>query len=571
VGVTSAAGACFGRNYFTRYSAPEAEEDDLADERAEVLAEAAALKNLAADYMHPEAGVTTADGSAFGRNWFTCPSATEAEGAEEADERALVLAEAAALKQSAVDYLCPEVGVASAAGACFGRNYFTRYSAPNAEEDDLADERAEVLAEAAALKNLAADYMHPEAGVTTADGSAFGRNWFNRPSAAEAESDEDADERALVLAEAAALKQSAVDYLCPEVGITSAAGACFSRNYFTRYSAPETEEDDFADERAEVLAESAALKNLAADYMHPEAGVTTADGSAFGRNWFNRPSAAEAEIDEEADERALVLAEAAALKQSAVAYLRPEVGVASAAGACFGRNYFSRYSAPEAEEDDLADERAKVLAEAAALKNLAVDCMHPEAGVATADGSAFGRNWFNRPSANEAEGAEEADERAQVLAEAAALKQSAVAYLCPEVGVASAAGACFGRNYFNRYSAPKTEEDDIVNERAKILADAAALKNLATGYMHPEAAVTAADGSVFGRNFFNRYSAPEVEKTGSPEESQDMAAARKLAAAVKGAKLLPESTKFNSSDQKVGEPKKSASSVNLFGLSEGVF
>merc|ERR1719396_301788 len=168
--------------------------------------------------MHPEAGVITADGSAFGRNWFSRPSATEAEGAEEADERAQVLAEAAALKQSAVDYLCPEVGVASAAGACFGRNYFTRYSAPEAEEDDLADERAEVLAEAAALKNLAADYMHPEAGVATADGSAFGRNWFSRPSATEEEGAEDADERAQVLAEAAALKQSAADYLHPEVG-----------------------------------------------------------------------------------------------------------------------------------------------------------------------------------------------------------------------------------------------------------------------------------------------------------------------------------------------------------------
>merc|ERR1719396_291190 len=152
--------------------------------------------------MHPEAGVITADGSAFGRNWFSRPSATEAEGAEEADERAQVLAEAAALKQSAADYLHPEVGVTSAAGACFGRNYFTRYSAPETEEDDFSDddERAEVLAEAAALKNLAADYMHPEAGVATADGSAFGRNWFSRPSAIEEEGAEEADERAQVLA-----------------------------------------------------------------------------------------------------------------------------------------------------------------------------------------------------------------------------------------------------------------------------------------------------------------------------------------------------------------------------------
>ena len=76
-----------------------------------------------------------------------------------------------------------------------------------------------------------------------------------------------------MLAEAAAPKKTAVDFMHPEVGVTSADGACFGRNYFNCYSAPETEEDEFADERAEILAEAAALKKLAADYMHPEIGV----------------------------------------------------------------------------------------------------------------------------------------------------------------------------------------------------------------------------------------------------------------------------------------------------------
>merc|ERR1719203_2195116 len=178
--------------------------------------------------------------------------------------------------------------------------------------------------------------MHPEVGVTATDATSFGRNYFNRASAPEVEDKEEAAERALVLAEAAALKKSVVDYMHPEVGVTSAAGECFGRNYFNRASAAETEDDEFADERAEILEEMAALKKSAVDYMHPEVGVTATDATLFGRNYFNRASAPEMEDKEEAAERALVLAEAAALKKSAVDYMHPEVGVTSAAGECFG-------------------------------------------------------------------------------------------------------------------------------------------------------------------------------------------------------------------------------------------
>merc|ERR1711935_189669 len=89
-------------------------------------------------------------------------------------------------------------------------------------------------------------------------------------------------------------------------------------------------------------AEAVALKKLAVDYMHPEVGVTAMDATLFGRNYFSRPSAPESESTEEADERALVLAEALALKTLAEDYMRPEIGVTTAAGV--GRNYFNRYS-----------------------------------------------------------------------------------------------------------------------------------------------------------------------------------------------------------------------------------
>merc|ERR1719491_2459868 len=211
------------------------------------------------------------------------------------------------------------------------------------------------MEEAAALKKLAADYMHPEVGVITTCATLFGRNYFSRSSAVEIEDAEDevpyveienarvwlADERARVFAEAASLKKSAVAYMHPEVGVSASDTTLFGRNYFNRASAPETEENEFADERAAIMEEAAALKKLAADYMHPEIGVTTTCATLFGRNYFSRSSAVEIEDAEDevpyveienacvwlADERARVLEEAASLKKSAVAYMHPGVGV----------------------------------------------------------------------------------------------------------------------------------------------------------------------------------------------------------------------------------------------------
>eukprot|EP00569_Conticribra_weissflogii_P008792 CAMPEP_0171358514 /NCGR_PEP_ID=MMETSP0879-20121228/14_1 /TAXON_ID=67004 /ORGANISM="Thalassiosira weissflogii, Strain CCMP1336" /LENGTH=149 /DNA_ID=CAMNT_0011864583 /DNA_START=1 /DNA_END=446 /DNA_ORIENTATION=- len=146
-----------------------------------------------------------------------------------------------------------------------------------------------------------------------------------------------------------------------------------------------------AEEKAKILAEAAALKKSAAAYMHPEVGVKTTDPALFGRNYFNRYSAPETE-----DERAEILAEAAALKKSAVAYMHPEVGVCSEDATLFGRNYFERASAPDVESMEEAEEKAKILAEAAALKHLARDYMYREVGVKTTDPTLFGRNYFNR-------------------------------------------------------------------------------------------------------------------------------------------------------------------------------
>jgi len=560
----------------------DAELDEGLAERLRILADARALKVHAVAFLHPEKKnfnkyflLEGTDPAVFGRNYFGRYSAPETEDRELADERAHVLAEAAALKKSAVDFLHPEVGVASTDGACFGRNYFGRYSAPETEDDEFADERAEIMEEATALKKSAVDYLHPEIGVKVTDGTCFGRNYFGRYSAPETENSELASESANVLAEAAALKKSAVAFLHPEVGVTASDGACFGRNYFGRFSAPETEDDEFADERAEIMEDAAALKNLAAEYLHPEIGVKVSDGTLFGRNYFGRNSAPETEDIELANDRALVLAEAAALKM-AVDCLHPEVGVTSTDGACFGRNYFGRYSAPETEDDEFADERAVIMKEAAALKKYAVDYLHPEIGVKVTDGTCFGRNYFGRYSAPETEDSELANERANVLAEAAALKKSAVDFLHPEIGVKVSDGTLFCRNYFGRYSALEIEDKELADERALVLAEAAALKKMAVDYFHPEVGVTFTDGACFGRNYFGRYSAPETEDDEFEEERaeimEEAAALKKLAAAVKGANLPSiKSAKLSSLDNNVSVTKRSASSVNLFGLSEEVF
>merc|ERR1739838_974544 len=92
----------------------------------------------------------------------------------------------------------------------------------------------------------------------------------------------------------------------------------FGRNYFSRSSAPEQEDDEDAEECAASLADAIALKKLAVDYAHPEDPVVTSDPSVFGRNYFCRPSASQ----------------------------HLEKPVKSSDPAAFGRNYFCRPLAP---------------------------------------------------------------------------------------------------------------------------------------------------------------------------------------------------------------------------------
>merc|ERR1719396_129072 len=183
------------------------------------------------------------------------------------------------------------------------------------------------------------------------------------------------------------------------------------------------------------------------------------DSTSFGRNYFNRLDAPEIISNEEAKERAQILADVALLKKDAVAYSHPEAPI-EVDSTAFGRNYFNKDN-----EDD--EERAQILAEASMFKKLASNYFHPEAKVNDTANNAFGRNYFNRPDAPAVISIEEAEERAQILADAALLKKETISYAHPEAPI-EVDSTAFGRNYFSATS----DKDEDEEERAQILADA---------------------------------------------------------------------------------------------------
>ena len=229
----------------------------------------------------------TTDPFATGRNYFSRFSADEHEDEDTADNRAEILDEMVELKRLAQDYLCPERPVDIDPSFC-GRNYFSRISAEEYDDMVTSLEREQILQDMKDLKKLAVDYLHPELPVKTSDPCATGRNYFARPSAALYEEEEEALERERILADASALKKLAVDYLHPEVPVMTTDPFATGRNYFSRASAISGEE---ASEWERVLDDMTALKKHAVDYLHPELPVTTEDATAMGRNYFDRASA----------------------------------------------------------------------------------------------------------------------------------------------------------------------------------------------------------------------------------------------------------------------------------------
>jgi hypothetical protein len=314
--------------------------------------------------------------------------------------------------------------------------------------DEEWNERLQILRDARNLAKVADFFLNPHKSVVTWDPCACGRNYFSRPSAEEYEDESDAEQRELILQEMKQLKQLAVDYMHPEKPVvTSDAFGC-ARNYFDRPSAEPTCSPEEAEEQARILADAKQLKQLAVDYMHPEKPVKTTHPCACGRNYFTRPSAVEYEDEEAAQDRELVLEDMKHLKQLAVDYLHPEKPVVTSDPFACGRNFFSRPSAEEYEAKD--EEKGLILEEMKQLKKLAVDYLHPEKPVVTLDPCATGRNYFARASATEQVSHEVSEEQARIFQDMAQLKKLSTDYMHPERPIESTGGA---RNYFDRASA----------------------------------------------------------------------------------------------------------------------
>jgi len=111
----------------------------------------------------------------------------------------------------------------------------------------------------------------------------------------EAEPDDFFGERNAVLADCQKLALMARFYSHPEVSVKTVHPCLRGRCYFDRPSAPEVKSVEDAEVHAQILADMANLKKLATDYMHPELPATVSDPSTMARCYFDRPSAAEVE------------------------------------------------------------------------------------------------------------------------------------------------------------------------------------------------------------------------------------------------------------------------------------
>jgi hypothetical protein len=243
---------------------------------------------------------------------------------EEWNERLRILDDSRRLRELAGYFLQPEKPVTVDATAC-ARCLYSRYSAPEQTTFEDTEEASRILSEAQQMKKLAVDYLQPEQPVVTSDPCAMGRNYFTRPSTEEQEGAEDAEERAQILADAQGLKKLATDYLHPEKPVVTSDAFSMGRIYFTRPSAEEQEGN--AEERARMMEDMKQLKKLAVDYLHPEKPVVTSDPCATGRNYCTRPSAEEYEDEDDTDDRDDIMEDMAQLKKLAMDYMQPERSV----------------------------------------------------------------------------------------------------------------------------------------------------------------------------------------------------------------------------------------------------
>ena len=237
------------------------------------------------------------------------------------------------------------------------------------------------------LKEYATYYLHPELPV---ESCVSARCYFDRPSAPQQESFEQAEERHHILEECQALRNYAGYYLHPE---RHHSDTC------KKLSDPGSEQEGYDVERRQVLEDVRLLKQYATFYLHPELQVVTTDYMATGRNYFDRPSAPAQETKQEMEEHDAVSKDLTLLKLFATMYMHPELPVTTTDPTACARCYFGRPSAPEQETRDEMEEHNHILEDVESLKLYAKFHLHPEIPVETRDATACARCYFDRPSA----------------------------------------------------------------------------------------------------------------------------------------------------------------------------
>jgi len=510
----------FARNYFGRASAPTKYDDDdnflttvsrarddcvdrdMEEERVRILKEAAEMKKIAEWYHMPNKPIATTDALAGASNYFSRVSVStkyddddnflttmsrvrdDCVDRDMEEERERILEEAAEMKKIAEWYHMPNKPIATTDALAGASNYFSRVSIPGCDDDD---ERERILQEAAELKKVADWHLHAYKKVAV-DPAVFGRNFFS--SSAPEEIVEDESKR--ILEDVAELKKVADWYLHPEKKI-ELDPAVFGRNFFSSTSEEDTDLDD---EHERVLEEAVELKKVADWYLHPEKKIEV-DPAAYGRNYFGPTEDEDGELD---DERELVLNELSELKKVADWHLHPEKKIEVDPAAC-GRNYFGL--SEQDDDDELDDERERVLEEVSKLKKVAGWYLHPENKIEV-DPAIFGRNYFG-PSVHDDDD-ELVEERERVLEEVSKLKKVAGWHLYPESKI-DVDPTTFARNY---YSLLAPVEDDLEEEGERVLAEAVELKKVAGWYLHPEKPVASSSINC-ASNYFKRAQVTEKD------------------------------------------------------------
>jgi len=256
------------------------------EERREALAAAAQMKETVSWFTNPSQPLkvspyATASAASTVPTFLNETDATapkgviDVEGAEEQEERREALAAAAEMRETVSWYTNPSQPVkvspfATAHCVSTVPTFLneTDATAPkgivSVEEEDEQEERRQILATAAEMKKIASWYLHPSQPLETSP-MASARCYFDRASAVEQETKENADDRAEALEAAKEMSKVVSWFTNPsqpvEVSPMASAHCTFSDKVM--------DSKEEADERAEILADCKQLSKVASWFSNP--------------------------------------------------------------------------------------------------------------------------------------------------------------------------------------------------------------------------------------------------------------------------------------------------------------